>query len=154
MFKHILFPTDGGAPSLEAMVTCAQLARSVGARLTVLHVCAPLHFLSVRPGLLTDAESVYSAHRQCVASTCVEQVAAIAGTEGMTCTTLVVEHESPWRAIVDTARVHRCDLVVMASHGLGGWRALFIGSETHAVLAHSDVPVMVLRQAAHARSLD
>ena len=146
MFTHILFPTDGGVPSLEAMEPCAQLARSVGARITVLHVCAPLHFLSVRPALLTDMAPLYSVHRRTVADARVEQVAAAARAHGVVCDTLVVEHEQPYQAIVDAVRQQRCDLVAMASHGLGGWRALLIGSETHKVLAHSEVPVLVVRQ--------
>lgn len=148
MFTHILFPTDGGAPSLEAIVPCAQLARSVGARITVLHVCAPLHFVAMRPALLTDMAPLYAVHRRSVAHACAEQVAAAARSHGVTCDTLVVEHELPYQAIVEAARSHGCDLVAMASHGLGGWRALLIGSETHKVLAHSAVPVLVLRQPA------
>lgn len=146
MFTHILFPTDGGAPSLEAMVPCARLALSVGARLTVLHVSVPLHFLTVRPGLLTDMAPLYSVHRHDVANACAEQVAAVARAHGVACDTLVVEHESPCQAIIEAARTQHCDLVAMASHGLGGWRAWLIGSETHKVLSHSTIPVLVLRQ--------
>lgn len=146
MFTHILFPTDGGAPSLEAIEPCAQLARSVGARITVLHVCAPLHFLAVRPALLTDMAPLYSVHRRSMAHACAEQVAIVARAHGVACDTVVVEHEQPYQAILDIVRSRHCDLVAMASHGLGGWRALLIGSETHKVLAHSAVPVLVLRQ--------
>ncbi|MYM76242.1 universal stress protein, partial [Duganella sp. FT134W] len=34
MFRHILFPTDGAAPSLAALGPCARFAREAGARLT------------------------------------------------------------------------------------------------------------------------
>jgi nucleotide-binding universal stress UspA family protein len=40
---------------------------------------------------------------------------------------------------------HKCDLVVMASHGHRGIKRLLLGSETQHVLTHSDVPVLVLR---------
>jgi nucleotide-binding universal stress UspA family protein len=42
-------------------------------------------------------------------------------------------------------RKHKCDLVVMASHGRKGLKRLLLGSETQHVLTHSSVPVLVLR---------
>ncbi|MDB5752098.1 MAG: uncharacterized protein JWP65_2519, partial [Ramlibacter sp.] len=48
-------------------------------------------------------------------------------------------------AIMAAARKHRCDLIVMASHGRKGLKRLLLGSETQHVLTHGDVPVLVLR---------
>ncbi|HSH91010.1 MAG TPA: universal stress protein, partial [Ramlibacter sp.] len=48
-------------------------------------------------------------------------------------------------AIIDAARKHKCDLIVMASHGRRGIKRLLLGSETQHVLTHSSVPVLVLR---------
>jgi nucleotide-binding universal stress UspA family protein len=47
--------------------------------------------------------------------------------------------------ILRTARSARCDAVAMASHGRGGLAGVLLGSETTRVLAHSKVPVLVLR---------
>jgi nucleotide-binding universal stress UspA family protein len=41
---------------------------------------------------------------------------------------------------------HKCDLIVMASHGRRGVRALLLGCETQKVLTHSDIPVLVVRR--------
>ena len=41
-----------------------------------------------------------------------------------------VDHEHPYRAIIDTAEVKGCDLIVMASHGRRGIAAIVLGSET------------------------
>ena len=48
-------------------------------------------------------------------------------------------------AILRTARGAKCDCVAMASHGRGGLAGVLLGSETTRVLAHSKVPVLVLR---------
>ena len=47
-------------------------------------------------------------------------------------------------AIVETAKRQGCDLIVMATHGRHGLDALIHGSLTKSVLAHSQVPLLVL----------
>jgi len=48
------------------------------------------------------------------------------------------------QAIADMAEQRHCDLIVMASHGRHGLDALIHGSLTKSVLAHSQVPLLVL----------
>jgi nucleotide-binding universal stress UspA family protein len=48
-------------------------------------------------------------------------------------------------SIVAAAGQYGSDLIVMATHGRTGLTSAFLGSETAQVLAHSDVPVLVLR---------
>jgi hypothetical protein len=48
--------------------------------------------------------------------------------------------------VISIAGQRNCDLIVMASHGRGGMRALLLGSETQKVLTHSQIPVLVVRQ--------
>ena len=64
---------------------------------------------------------------------------------GIACETIQVEHEHPYRAIIDTAELKGCDLIVMASHGRHGISALVLGSETVKVLTHCKIPVLVHR---------
>jgi nucleotide-binding universal stress UspA family protein len=54
-------------------------------------------------------------------------------------------NDHPWEAILKTAKDKQCDLIVMASHGRRGVSALVLGSETQKVLAHSSIPVLVVR---------
>ena len=48
-------------------------------------------------------------------------------------------------AIIKAAKKHKSDLIVMASHGRKGMARVLLGSETLAVLTHSQIPVLVLR---------
>ena len=61
-----------------------------------------------------------------------------------------VGNEDPYRAIIDTAKLKGCDLIVMASHGRRGISAVVLGSETVKVLTHSATPVLVVRPASAA----
>jgi nucleotide-binding universal stress UspA family protein len=57
-----------------------------------------------------------------------------------------VEHEHPYKAIIDTAQKQGCDAIQMASHGRRGVSAVLLGSETLKVLTHSTIPVIVSRR--------
>ena len=48
-----------------------------------------------------------------------------------------IEHEHPYKAIIDTAQHRGCDAIEMASHGRRGISAVLLGSETLKVLTHS-----------------
>jgi nucleotide-binding universal stress UspA family protein len=64
---------------------------------------------------------------------------------GLQIRTEVVKQDLPYRAIVEAARRHGCDLIVMASHGRKGLSGLLLGSETQRVLLHAPIPVLVVR---------
>jgi nucleotide-binding universal stress UspA family protein len=66
-------------------------------------------------------------------------------TDGSELAGKAVEHEHPYRAIIDTAESKGCDLIVMASHGRHGISAIVLGSETVKVLTHCNIPVLVHR---------
>jgi nucleotide-binding universal stress UspA family protein len=70
-------------------------------------------------------------------------VADAAMAAGVTCDTVQIEHNHPYKAIIETAKERSCDLIVMASHGRSGIAAVVLGSVTNKVLTHTDVPVLV-----------
>jgi nucleotide-binding universal stress UspA family protein len=61
------------------------------------------------------------------------------------CATLLEVDSKPWEGILKTARSRKCDAIVMGSHGRSGLGGLLLGSETQRVLAHSKIPVLVIR---------
>jgi len=52
---------------------------------------------------------------------------------------------SPYEESIATAKERGCDSIFMASHGRRGLTGVLLGSETHKVLTHSTIPVMVFR---------
>ncbi|HUL96598.1 MAG TPA: universal stress protein [Usitatibacter sp.] len=147
MYKHILAPTDGSALSANAVRTAAALARSLGARLTLLNVRPP--YLPTYPDwtglapVMDDADFQAAAQRD--SDEKLAAAAQVAGAEGIVPACASVPAETPWRAVIDKARELGCDLIVMASHGRTGVDALLLGSETTKVLTHSSIPVLVTR---------
>jgi nucleotide-binding universal stress UspA family protein len=53
--------------------------------------------------------------------------------------------EYPYAEIVKAAKRYRCDLIVMGSHGRRGISRLILGSQASKVLAHSTIPVLVVK---------
>jgi len=70
------------------------------------------------------------------------QLAVQAGVAHQRC---VLVSGKPFEAIIQAAEQNACDLIFMASHARTGIGALLLGSETHKVLTHSKIPVLVYR---------
>jgi nucleotide-binding universal stress UspA family protein len=58
---------------------------------------------------------------------------------------MLTEADEPYEGLLNAAREHGCDLVMMASHGRKGVRGLLLGSQTQKLLTHSAIPVLVYR---------
>jgi nucleotide-binding universal stress UspA family protein len=145
MYKNILIPTDGSALAAKAVRHGIALAKRIGAKATVLTVLPPFHMFTTDTQMLEDTPAQYKARMQEHAKETLGAVAHTAQAAGVACETVHVEHEHPYRAIIDTAESKGCDLIVMASHGRHGISAILLGSETVKVLTHSTIPVLVHR---------
>lgn len=150
MYQHFLLPTDGSELSAQAVQDGVALAAKLGARVTALHVIPRFHASSVMMELLEASKADYVAAAEAWAKRHLEAVSAAAAAAKVPCEVAWVTSDDPALAIVDTARERGCDLIVMASHGRRGMRALLLGSETQKVLTHSQVPVLVHRGAGDA----
>src|SRR5215475_7350424 len=108
MFRHILIPTDGSLLSAAAVESGIGFARDAGAKVTVLTVVEPVRtwWTETTPqGGDTAALQGYANEeiRQHLA-----EVEGKARAAGVPCTVLQVEHEHPYRAIIDTAKRSGC----------------------------------------------
>lgn len=148
MFKNILIPTDGSELSEKVARDGVSLAKLLNARITGVHVVRLLYVAAtgVDYGLFDPNLQlrIQEAARE-DGKRYLDQMEAVAGAAGVPFERVLVENEQPWKGILDTAREHRCDLVMMAAHGRRGVVALLLGSETNKVLTHSKVPVLVYR---------
>ena len=145
MFQHVLVPSDGSLLSAATVDKALDLAREIGAKVTVLTVVEPFHVLSTDSGQLADTRATYERHAKADAARYLAEAERKAKSLGVQCQVVQLEHEQPYKAIIETAKKSGCDLIAMASHGRRGVSALVIGSETTKVLTHSSIPVLVYR---------
>ena len=145
MYTNILIPTDGSELAGKAVQHGIALAKRIGAKVTVLTVLPPFHMFTTNTQMLEDTPAQYKARMQKHAEKTLGAVAHAAQAAGVARELVHVEHEYPYRAIIDTAESKGCDLIVMASHGRHGISAIVLGSETVKVLTHSKIPVLVHR---------
>ena len=147
MYKHILIPVDGGPLSRKAVREGIALARTCGARVTGFFSPPEYEVLLYGdyfpPDLLPREE--YEARAARNAARILGAVKKVADKAGVPCDTFHQTSRRPWEAIIATVQTHHCDMVVMASHGRSGVAGMLLGSETMQVLAHSRVPVLVVR---------
>jgi len=145
MFKHMLVSTDGSAQSESAIRQAMALAKEYGARVTGLHVIQPFSVFAYDVQMIESADVNYMAQAQTRAERYLKAIDKAATELNVPCATMAVTDERPYNAIIRTAKAQGCDLIVMSSHGRSGIKAMLLGSETQKVLAHSTLPVLVLR---------
>ena len=145
MYKHILIPTDGSVLSAKAIEQSIGLAKSIGAQVTGLTVSSPFHTLALDPWMRSDTPEGYKKDCEDRAEKFLGAITGAAKAAGVQARAAHVVADHPYEAIIDTARSNGCDLIVMASHGRRGASALVLGSETHKLLTHCNIPVLVCR---------
>lgn len=145
MYKHILVPTDGTDLSRQAVVRSLELAKALGARVTVLRVSGkPAHLVVLGVDITELPEDIRARIRKEIEDH-FAWVQSEAAARGVPCETVRVESEHTWKGIIETAKARGCDLIAMAAHGRSGIAARLLGSETKKVLTHSETPVLIYR---------
>ena len=144
MYSHILIPTDGSELAGRAVNDGVELAKKLGAKLTILTVTAPPLVFSAE-AVMIEMPADYTARTKEMAEKTLTAAAAVAKAAGVPVETVQIEDDRPYQAIIDTAASKGADLIVMSSHGRKGISALILGSETAKVLTHCKIPVLVHR---------
>ena len=147
MFEHILLPTDGSELSMKAVRQGMAFAKGINATVTGFHARPHLeydYYIGLSRAQPADLEG-RDRRLEETSKTILDQVSAEARKAGVNCDCVAVISDSPFEAIIATARERGCDLILMASHGRRGMSAVVIGSVTQKVLTHCTTPVLVMR---------
>lgn len=147
--KEILVATDFGAAADNALRYGETLAREFGARLHVLHAAPNLFarsmdgygYAAISPELQEELEQ--GARRQMA-----ERVSDEDRRELHAKTTILVRN-SPAAAIVDYAKEHAIDLIIVGTHGRGAIAQVFLGSVAERVVRTAPCPVLTVRDSEH-----
>ena len=138
-FKHILVPTDFELASTDALEHAVGIAKSFGARLTLLHVWAvpiyPYMDFMLNTTLISRVEDA-ATHRLASA---LEQLQ-----KEVPSASAVLKHGMPSGTILDTIEELEPDLIVMGTHGRQGVSHAFLGSIAEKVVRSSKIPVLTV----------
>jgi nucleotide-binding universal stress UspA family protein len=149
MFKHVLLPTDGSALAAKGVKSGVRLAKALGARVSGVYVIEPYLPPMVPEAAVMATAALdprdYQKATEAQAAKALTRLEREARGADVRCTTQFVTAPQPWQGILKVARARRCDAIVIASHGRGGLGGLILGSQTARVLAHSKLPVLVIR---------
>ena len=149
MFKHIFVPTDGSELSLATARRAVSFAKEAGARVTVFFAKPEYPIAYFGEGALIDPTTPekFAEMADQQATEYLGDIQKLCAEAGVECSTTSATSDVPYEAIIEAAEKSGCDLIFMASHGHKGFGALLLGSETHKVLTHTKIPVLVHRKA-------
>lgn len=147
MYQRILVTTDGSQLSERAVEHAIALADLTGAELVALRVAPRYPQTYFEGGVALGTPEVRQIEKQWEeeARQTVVAVKTLAQARQVKVKPITVKSDLIAEAIIAAAKRHKCDLIVMASHGRRGIKRLLLGSETQQVLTHSHIPVLVLR---------
>ena len=141
--KLILSPIDYSGFSLAALETAKELALHYGSELLLMHVVPVIPTLPA--GVPFFEEGAYERQMTEAARKALEELADKAAASAIRARTIVGFANDVAMEIVRAAETENVDLIVIATHGMTGWRRLAFGSVTEKVVRTAACPVLVLR---------
>ena len=143
--KRILVATDFSEPSEVALVYGRELAQRFGATLHLLHVAQDVYltafgaenYVGVAPHLQQQVEEDARRH--------LSETLGKSGEGEPAIVPVVQTAASPAHAIVEYARTHDIDAIVMGTHGRGALAHLVMGSVAERVVRLAPCPVLTVK---------
>ena len=144
--KLILSPVDFSDFSLSALDDARDIAKRHGAEILLVNIVPEIPKLPENVSIFKEGnyenELIESAKKR-LAELAAKLVAA-----GVQARSTVGLANDVAMEIVRIAESEKVDLIVIATHGMTGWRRLAFGSVTDKVVRTADCPVLVLRNRA------
>jgi nucleotide-binding universal stress UspA family protein len=140
--QHFLVPLDFSTYADQALDYAICLARTLNARLTLLHVVQPVPMTGIDMGVALPETYLQELEEEVQRSmeAALARVTA-AGLPGER----VVLYGVPFQEIIDTAKARHVDLIVMGTHGRTGFMHFLLGSVTERVVRLAPCSVLVVR---------
>lgn len=142
-FRRLVCPLDFSEPSQKALQAAIELAAEFGAQLLFVHVIPP-----AAPGIPADPTYTFvelEAYEKSLRVNAEEQLTLAAQQlpAGLRSRNLIGTGDAA-EEIVRIAKEESADLIVIATHGLTGWRHLVFGSVAEKVIRLAERPVLVI----------
>ncbi|MDB4584384.1 universal stress protein [Draconibacterium sp.] len=137
----ILVPTDFSNYALFALKVAANITRKIKAEIELVHVC---NLLSVGA---QQYHYYYAKYNKEIIQNANEKLNELIGKDFLKDVAIkkhIISDMLMWEAVTDE-RFKNVDLIVMGSHGTGGFSNLFLGSNTEKIVRLADPPVLTIK---------
>ncbi|MGA9889666.1 MAG: universal stress protein [Candidatus Acidiferrales bacterium] len=141
--RVVLSPIDFSDFSLQALEVAQDIAKRYGSELVLVHVVPVIPKLEGHASIFTEGE--YENKLIESAKTRLGDIAAKLQQQGINARSTVSLSNDPAMEITRVAESEKADLIVIATHGLTGWRRLAFGSVTDKLVRTAACSVLVLR---------
>jgi nucleotide-binding universal stress UspA family protein len=141
MFKKILVPVDGSEQSFKATEFAADLANPYDATIHLLHVFK----LSVIPVGLGDYVMTDRVELQALGNKIITIADEKARKKDVKQIETAVVEGDPSERIINYAKDHDVDIIVIGSRGLGTFKGLLLGSVSNKVSHRADRTCVIVR---------
>jgi len=145
--KNILCPTDFSDPSYEALKVADELAAHFGATLHVVNVVPLVPIVEAPIGVESASLNVasYQQELEGQAQKSLKSLTEQKISKGVNIVTEVLIGNAAGE-IMRYGGEKAVDLIVIATHGLSGWRRFISGSTTEQIVRQSSCPVLTIRK--------
>ena len=147
MYSHILVPVDESMLSAANVSSAVRLASQLGSKITFFHATPDLSATGDGALLRTMAPSEFSDAAIGETNAVLSKAKIMALAADVPCETEYKVCDHPAEAILEAAKLHGCDLIVMASRGVRGIASWLHGSQTERVLKQAPVALLITRVA-------
>ncbi|VVE54073.1 Stress response protein NhaX [Pandoraea capi] len=152
MYQNILMAFDGSASSEIALTHAARLTRALGASLRVAYVEVDpaLYFPLMAAALpsIADVRDSVGAETMAVREAALNVLSREGVAADFITLPLVDSHMHVADRVLAEALHAGSDLVISGSHGRRGLSRLALGSEASRLVAHANVPVLIVKSTA------
>lgn len=146
--KRILCPIDFSDFSMQALEVAEDIASRYGSELVLVHVVPVIPKLVGHADIFTEGE--YENKLIASATARMADIVIKLQQKGLEARSTVSLSNDPAMEIMRVAESEKSDLIVIATHGVTGWRRIAFGSVTDKLVRNAECSVLVLRAEAAA----
>jgi nucleotide-binding universal stress UspA family protein len=141
--KLILAPIDFSASSRTALDVAANMAARLGAEVLLVHVMPAIPDLPRNVSIFKEGQYDRSLNEK--AEQQLNQLAATLAQTNIKVRTQLGNADDVGMELIRIAEQENVDMVIIATHGMTGWRNIAFGSVAEKVVKEAECPVLVLR---------
>jgi len=142
--KTIALAIDGSDYTDGAVQEAIFFAQACGAKIVVLHI------IGIKADIASQATAAYATTSTIRNETqeYIDNVEKMATDNGLECEVVIEESYQPDKTIIELARQHKADVIILGRHGKRGLLKLLVGSMTSKIIGHGFPRIQMVPQKA------